>query len=280
VGSGVAAVRRGLYAVDRRVGTRLERSVQVGRRIARLAGTRTLADVWTVAATVLLALPGWRWPLTIRVRGPHGPRPFTIPDWAGALVFEEVFFSQEYAAPVDVRPRRIVDLGSNTGVSILYFALAHPGAAIEGVEASPELFRLLQRNVGDLPGVTLHFGAVSADAGPVVFYASDSSWAGSTVAGDGGRPYEVPGVPLDELLAPGDVDLLKVDIEGGEFDVLPSSRRLRDVAVVIGEIHATPGSAEADALLAVFEGYDVRSTQFDPSWQWEHYTLFTAVRAS
>ena len=46
-----AAVRRGLYAVDRRVGTRLERSVQVGRRIAQLAGTRTLADIWTVETT-------------------------------------------------------------------------------------------------------------------------------------------------------------------------------------------------------------------------------------
>lgn len=277
-----AAIRRGLQRADRRLGTSLDRAVQVGRRIVDCVGAgSSVARAWTILAVLLLSLPRWRRPVTIRVRGPRGARWFTIPDWAGALVFEEVFFSQEYAAPVAIRPRRIVDLGSNVGVSILYFALNYPGAAIEGVEASPKLFKLLRRNVGDLPDVTLHFGAVSAEPGDVVFYAGASSWSGSTEpSSSADERYEVPGVPLDDLLATGDVDLVKIDIEGGEFQLLPRSARLREVAVVMGEIHATPGSPEADRLLEVFEGYDVESTQFDPTWEWEHFTLFTAVRAA
>lgn len=45
-------------------------------------------------------------------------------------------------------PRTIVDLGSNIGLSILYFRLRFPRARIIGVEPNPLAFELLRRNVG------------------------------------------------------------------------------------------------------------------------------------
>ncbi|MBE2317975.1 FkbM family methyltransferase [Solirubrobacter sp. CPCC 204708] len=275
------ALKRVMLRVDRRLGTSLQRSVEVGRGAAAAVAPDKPSAAWIVAASVLLALPWWRWALRIRVRGPQGPTWFTVPDWAAMRVFEEVFVEAEYAAPVALQPRRIVDLGSNIGVSILFFALRHPGVPITGVEASPTVFKRLQRNVGSFPGVTLRFGAVTAHPGPVVFHEGGASWSGSTRLSEhtgGGEQVEVPGFPLDEVLAAGDVDILKVDIEGGEFDVLPASERIRDVALVMGEIHATPGTPEADQVLAVFKDFDVRSTQFDPTWQWEHFTIFSAVK--
>src|SRR3712207_5605228 len=105
-----AALKRGVRFGDRQAHLRLERSLQVGRGAARCLGTGRVSGAWVVAAAVLLALPGWRWPLTVRLRGPRGPLAFTIPDWAAMRVFEEVFVAGEYAAPLEVRPRRIVDL--------------------------------------------------------------------------------------------------------------------------------------------------------------------------
>ena len=139
---------------------------------------------------------------------------------------------------------------------------------------------MLESNVGDLPNVTLHHAAVSRTAEPVIFYPSRSSWAGSTQPNDWTRSEdatEVPGQALDELLA-GDVDLMKVDIEGGEFDILPASERLPSLRAVLGEIHAPPHSADAERLLALFEDFEVRSTEPDPAGG-QFATVFSAVRA-
>src|SRR4051812_20040978 len=91
-------LKRWLEALDRRAGTKLHRSQQAGRRVAALVGADLRSRAWIVMASMLLALPGWRRPITVRVRGPRGPRRFTLPDFAGLLVFEEVFYYGDYAA--------------------------------------------------------------------------------------------------------------------------------------------------------------------------------------
>jgi FkbM family methyltransferase len=163
---------------------------------------------------------------------------------------------------------------------VLFFTLRYPGADIVAVEASPQLFPILEANVGDLPGVTLRHAAVSAERGDVVFYEGTSSWSGSTRSGDWVRSATetaVEGIPLDELLAESPPDLVKIDIEGGEFDVLPTSERLAEVETVLGEIHAPPESPDSDRLLALFEGCELSSTRRDPAIS-QASTVFSAFR--
>jgi FkbM family methyltransferase len=266
-----------LRRLDGVADTDLHRALPAGLRVGRAIAPDLRDRLWIVLASVLLGTRRLRRPLRIRVRGPKGPRPFVLSDLAGMLVLAEVFCDAEYGADLPQPPRRVLDLGSNVGASILYFALRYPEARIVGVEASPRLFRLLERNVGDLPNVTLHNAAVSASSAPVTFFEGVSSWSGSTLAGDwvqGDRCTVVDGIPLDALLASEDVDLVKIDIEGAEFEALPASRRLAAVPAVLGEIHAPPGSARTGDVLALFEGRTISST---PGEAGGGSTVFSAV---
>lgn len=268
---------RPLRALDRVAGTQLHGGVRAGLRVAGALGPGLRGRARILGAAIALALGHRRRPVRIPV---GAGRWFAVPDLAGLRVLEEVFCDGEYAAPLPLEPRHILDLGANIGASVLFFSRRYPHARITAVEASPELFGMLESNVGDLPNVTLHHAAVSRTAEPVIFYPSRSSWAGSTQPNDWTRSEdatEVPGQALDELLA-NDVDLMKVDIEGGEFDILPASERLPSLRAVLGEIHAPPRSADAERLLALFEDFEVLSTEPDPAGE-QYATVFSAVRA-
>ncbi|MBE2317978.1 FkbM family methyltransferase [Solirubrobacter sp. CPCC 204708] len=271
---------RGLALVDARAGTDLERTVRASVKAAPALAPDRRARARMFLAGWLLGSRRVRRPLAVRVRGPYGEREFVLPDSVAMAVLEEVFSWNEYAVDLPHPPRRILDLGSNVGASILFFALRYPEAQIVGVEASPKLFGVLRRNVGDLPNVTLIQAAVSSTDEPIRFFEGNSSWEGSTRVSGWVREEaatEVAAVTLDELIADGGADLVKIDIEGGEFDVLPASRRLAEVPVVLGEIHAAPGTPEAEAVLALFEGAELVSTDPGPAnSQWT--TVFSAVR--
>ncbi|HET9857138.1 MAG TPA: FkbM family methyltransferase, partial [Chthoniobacterales bacterium] len=61
----------------------------------------------------------------------------------------------EYYVPPALRPKIILDIGSNIGASILYFHRQFPDAKIFGFEPHPDTFRILEKNVAQLPGVTV-----------------------------------------------------------------------------------------------------------------------------
>ena len=194
-------------------------------------------------------------------------------------VLREVFVYGEYDVELPRRPRAIVDLGSHVGASILHFATRFPGVPIVGVEPNPELFSVLERNVGALPGVTLRQAAITVDGSDVTFAEAPTSWAGSTAGLDGAvQTFSVAGVAFDDLLIRHQADVVKIDVEGAEFAVLPASQRLTSLLAVVGEIHARPGSREADAVLALFDDFTVTSTPEHENGQ--PFTVFSAIRAA
>ena len=75
----------------------------------------------------------------------------------------------------------------------------------------------------------------------------------------------------------GEVDLVKIDVEGAEFDVLPGSERLAEVATVVGEVHAPPGTPESVALLATLTGFVVTTNEPGEDVP---FTVFRATRAA
>jgi FkbM family methyltransferase len=114
-------------------------------------------------------------------------------------------------------PDTILDLGSNIGMSILLFKTLWPTCSIYGVEASPDIFAFLQKNVQGLSGVQVANHAVSDSAGEITFYSQPGSLIGSTNSIRGGSEGKVvQAVPISELVL-GPVGLLKIDIEGSEI---------------------------------------------------------------
>jgi len=139
--------------------------------------------------------------------------------------FEIIFLTREYAFSPRSSSPRIVDCGSNIGLSLLFFKREYPESTILAFEPDPETFSLLRRNVerNALPGVALENLALSGKPGTRELFC-DSGRAGSTAMS------LLPGCGLDlrktvqcALLSDfihEDVDLLKLDIEGAELEVI------------------------------------------------------------
>ncbi len=136
----------------------------------------------------------------------------------------------------------IVDAGANVGVAALWFLANHPGAALHAFEPEPENFRLLEANLGSMPGVVLNQAAVGAREATVELHLASHGAVHSVAdASVGSRTVKVPCLALEPYLARrgiARIDLLKLDVEGSEADVvLGLGARLADVGVIVGEMH-------------------------------------------
>jgi len=131
----------------------------------------------------------------------------------------------------DVRPTdHVLDVGANVGI---YSALALDiGATVSAVEPHTPTAERLRHNC---PGATVHELALGAESGEMQL-AIERDKPGTqrpTVSSDGGQTVNV--VRGDSLRQP---DVVKIDVEGGEEDVLRGlSASLPDARVVYVECH-------------------------------------------
>ncbi|HEX5412416.1 MAG TPA: FkbM family methyltransferase [Terriglobia bacterium] len=171
-------------------------------------------------------------------------QPILIVDAHSFLVMKmEIFDQHAYDFEAAGDNPFIIDCGANIGLAILYWKRLYPGARILAFEPDPKLFQLLQQNTGALPGVTLLPKAVWRESGELPFR-SEGSWGGRVCLPDDEESFLVPGMRLRELLDQ-PIDLLKIDIEGAEYDVLRDcSDRLPNVGNLFVEYHSAPGSPQ------------------------------------
>jgi FkbM family methyltransferase len=163
--------------------------------------------------------------------------------------FVEIFVLREYEVPgVSWNElRTIVDVGANVGAATLWFAGRAPQATIVAVEPAATATESLSRNV-----LTNHLedrvhvvrAALGDRTGTLYLDNSRSTVFARTSAQASARSEVVPSVSLPELLDRFDlseVDLLKLDCEGAEFDVLLSCEEdvLRRIRLMVGEYHAS-----------------------------------------
>jgi FkbM family methyltransferase len=154
-----------------------------------------------------------------------------------AIFANGVYEPDTVAGIVSRLPRNGVylDVGANIGVIALPVARQRPDVRVICVEADPAIATVLRRNVADnaLPNVTVAeclAGSCSREA--VRFYSAppDRFGMGSVGPQFDRPPILLRQVALDELLDDmgiGDVDVLKLDVEGSELGVLKGlTRRL------------------------------------------------------
>jgi FkbM family methyltransferase len=175
----------------------------------------------------------------------------------------------------------VVDIGANIGA----FAMlaASRGARVRSYEPHPDSFAHMERNTAKWR-VECHRAAVTTEhADTVQLYLGPRDTRNTLLGKDAksarelDEQVEVPAIPLAEVLRD-PVDLLKLDVEGGEFDLLwAEPHLLRRAKRIIAEVHTVFG--DEDALLAHVQaaGFDARlkrpiSEDADP------YVQLTAVR--
>ena len=146
---------------------------------------------------------------------------FDIPDAPSFLwQFKEIFVDEQYNFETTRKNPIIIDCGSNIGISLLYFSQKYPSAKILGFEADKDIadicIKNLQRN--KITNVEVINKAVWTNNGEIEF---------SPECADGGTIYstnnliKVRTIKLREILYNETIiDMLKIDIEGAEYDVL------------------------------------------------------------
>lgn len=144
---------------------------------------------------------------------------------------------------VSARPTpRVLDCGANIGYTTLHYKRQFPGARITAFEPDPAFVSLLRRNLAanQATDVEVVEAAVWTAEGRAawVMESTDGSRLAETHANtEGGRLVEVRTVDLRAYLSE-DVDLLKIDVEGAEFTLLPHLRGALDrVKNVLVECH-------------------------------------------
>jgi FkbM family methyltransferase len=189
-------------------------------------------------------------------------------------VIREAFGDRVYELPVDLSPRLILDLGANIGASVLWFHRHFPDAEIHGVEPDRRSFEKLLRNVDGVRGVTVHHAAVGGENGWRTFYEAERGWESSLTPEAARRArrarvrvLSLPTLMHDRVLSDR-LDLLKLDVEGAEWELLPQLRLAELTDVVAGELHAGmfgDEAAERDAWRHGLSGFDVRFTRREGS---------------
>ena len=126
-----------------------------------------------------------------------------IPDAASFLPsYKEIFVDRIYQFRSESTAPKILDIGANIGLSVLFFKHLYPQAEITAYEADPKIFNYLQRNVfeNSYHDVELVNKAVWHE-NTVLNFVSEGADAGHVSVGDRSKvDLEIPAVDLAEIL--------------------------------------------------------------------------------
>ena len=214
---------------------RLDTAARLIRRYGAIAGIRLYIQIKRAkgsrAGTLVRAdVPTLRHPVYLRART------------TDALVLKQLAFEHVAAFHLPTPPAFIVDAGANIGLSSATLATRYPEARIVALELDAGNFAVLQRNVAPYPNVTpVHAGLWSRATTLGVANPETSAWAFRARESDAGGAV-VAGLSVADVMVRFDmprVDLLKVDIEGGEREVFGADAEawLDRVSWIAVELH-------------------------------------------
>lgn len=164
-----------------------------------------------------------------------------LPDNASFVAeHKDIFVKRIYAFKFNGDSPRILDLGANIGLSVLFFKSLYPNSRITAFEADPVIFKYLQMNVhgNGFSDVEL-INKAAWDKNTKLDFLRDGADGGRVVADRARETVAVEAIDLAEYLAHRQFDFLKMDIEGAEETVLPAcSRHLGGIGYVFVEYHS------------------------------------------
>ncbi len=152
---------------------------------------------------------------------------------------KELFIENTYKFNTDKQSPRIIDCGSNVGLSIIYFKRLFPNANITGFEPDKNLFNILKQNLNTFgySDVELINKAVYTKNGTIKFLASGNV-GGRICDEENKNTTELDTTRLQDFLNE-EIDFLKIDIEGAEYDVIMDCRKqLKNVKNLFIEYHS------------------------------------------
>jgi FkbM family methyltransferase len=164
-------------------------------------------------------------------------------DWP---TYKQIFVASEYDIPLNREVKFIIDAGANIGLSAIFFARKYKQATILAIEPEPSNFELLKRNTAPYPNIIpINSALWSHDTSLDLIDPGTGFWgfqaASPESTNKGKRLGRISGITvksLMELHKTDQVDILKIDIEGGEIEIFENAEQwIKNVSVIIAELH-------------------------------------------
>jgi len=133
----------------------------------------------------------------------------------------QIFGTDLYGFESETEEPVIVDCGAHIGLASLYFAKKFPKGTIYAFEADPAIAQMLKENVKTLglKQVKIVAKAVWIHNEGVQFNITGDD-SGFVCQNQNASFSRIPSIRLRDFLQNNEVDLLKIDIEGAEYDVI------------------------------------------------------------
>jgi len=164
------------------------------------------------------------------------------------LIYEILLSSQkEYDVPEGIRPQNIIDIGANIGIASIFFVHRFPCSRIFAFEPAEGNFSILERNTAPYDNIRVFPTALgSRDEEKDLFFSDNpKNYGGFSFFPEGSNTVSKRRIRVRKTaeyfreIGITQVDLLKIDTEGSEFDILTSLNpaMLKKVTWVVGELH-------------------------------------------
>lgn len=179
-----------------------------------------------------------------------------IPNAPGARVPVYEIFAEDcydlrwFLGDLIDRPIHVLDIGAHVGTFSTHLAANHPSATIDCFEPSPDTYQYLRRNVeanGNTDRIHTHQKALAGETGFAIFDLQGAGSGHNHIAFDeriDGSGVRVETVAFDEVVAAarGPVEVIKMDCEGGEYDLVYKSSKesWANVQRLVLEYHTMP----------------------------------------
>lgn len=183
-------------------------------------------------------------------------------------VLKDTFAMGIYNADINVPPTVIIDLGSNIGTTAIKYLLLYPQAHVYAFEPDPanlESLRLNTQAFGNRLTIDTRAVAGVSKEHRLFYTGSVRHWSSSLVdrsatATDG--TISVPTVSLNDVLQEyglNQVDIIKCDIEGSEYEVFASFTQFEKVRCIIGEFHPALVKQSFEEFIKLFPQYQLKN---------------------
>jgi FkbM family methyltransferase len=153
-------------------------------------------------------------------------------------IFKQVIIGLEYDIKLNFEPKIIVDCGANIGMSTLFFKRKYRNSQIISIEPDKDNYELLQKNITNIEGVYPINKALWNHSNGVKLMLNESQDSHSAIDSS---DFDTQTITIEEILdrySFEKIDILKIDIEGGEFELFKENCAwLEKIKVIVIELH-------------------------------------------
>lgn len=160
---------------------------------------------------------------------------------------------------IELHNMNVLDIGANIGNHTVYFSKHFK--SVTSFEPNPKVFKMLDLNTYELSNVDIYNFGLSSSEGEHVFTYTESNFGGGSLMTkdfENKVSINIKLKKLDDIHFDNKIDLIKIDIEGHEYDAFIGGKNLllRDKPYILFEQNMTEienGTTKSIELLKMLE---------------------------